>query len=120
MRETGDYRQPREWLPTTCPQPNTRTLINVAFESCTQLVDPFDLSPHNYSCQGCHAHARPCGFVGATKPKLSFRPELMVMSYLLSKAKFPGQHTVPESYSCNSPATQPPSSSDLGRDYQRR
>jgi hypothetical protein len=44
MRETGDYRQPREWLPTTCPQPNTRTLIKVPLESYTQLVDPFDIT----------------------------------------------------------------------------
>jgi hypothetical protein len=116
LRETGDYRRPREWEPTTCPQPNTRTLINSALESYTQLTNPFDMTPHNYSCQGCHAHARPCGFAGQIKPELSFRPEFMVMSYLLSKAKFPGQLEAPEGYSCINPATQPPQNSKSGAD----
>ena len=109
MRETGDFSNPKIWKPSNCPQPNTATLINAALESYTQLVDPFTNQPYNYSCQGCHAEARPCGFAGPSKPELTFKPEFMVMSYLLSKAHFPGQLTTPDGYSCNNPATQPPS-----------
>jgi hypothetical protein len=108
MRETGNFSQAQEWLPTTCPQPNTRTLINTALESYTQLVNPFTGQPYNYGCQDCHSHARPCGFPGPITPKQMFMPEFTVMSYLLSKAKFPGQQTAPEGYSCNNPSTQPP------------
>ena len=108
MRETGDFSQPREWLPVTCPRPNTRTLINAALESYTQLVNPFTGQPYNYSCQDCHSHARPCGFSGPVTPELTLLPEFVVMSYLLSKAKFPGQRTTPDGYSCNNPATRPP------------
>ena len=108
MRETDKFAHPQQWDPVTCPQPNTATLINAALESYTQLVNPFTNMPYNYSCQDCHAHARPCGFAGVIKPELTFRPEFMVMSYLLSKAKFPKQMGMPDGYSCNSPVTQPP------------
>lgn len=109
MRETGDFSQPQEWNLSNCPKPNTATLINAALESYTQLVNPFTDKPYNYSCQDCHSHARPCGFAGPNKPELIFRPEFMVMSYFLSNAKFPGQQKAPDGYSCNNPATQPPS-----------
>jgi hypothetical protein len=108
MRETGHFSKPKEWNSSNCPQPNTTTLINAALESYTQLVNPFTNQPHNYSCQGCHSNARPCGFAGSSKPELTFRSEFMVMSYLLSNAKFPDQLNIPSSYSCNNPATQPP------------
>ncbi len=109
MRETGNFSQPRQWLPSSsCPQPNTTTLINAALESYTQLINPFTEQPYNYSCQDCHSHARPCGFAGVNKPEMLYRPEFTVMSYLLSKAKFPGQITSPDGYSCNNAATQPP------------
>lgn len=119
MRETGNFSQPRQWMPSTCPQPNTHTLVNAALESYTQLVNPFTDQPYNYSCQDCHVHARPCGFSGENRPELTFRHEFMVMSYLLSKAKFPGQLTSPDGYSCNNPATQPPgrSTSDQQEAY---
>lgn len=107
MRETGDFNKPKEWNLSNCPQPNTATLINAALESYTQLVDPFTNQPHNYSCQGCHSNARPCGFADSGKPELTFRSEFMVMSYLLSKAKFSGQLNTPNGYSCNNPSTQP-------------
>lgn len=108
MRETGDFSKPQQWQPVTCPQPNVGRLINAALESYTQLVNPFNDQPYNYSCQDCHAHARPCGFVTVNKNRLTFRPDFQVMSYLLSKAKFPAQAAVPDGYSCNNPATQPP------------
>ncbi len=107
MRETGNFSKPQEWQPVTCPQPNEGRLINAALESYTQLVNPFTSQSYNYSCQDCHAHARPCGFVNVNKNRLTFRPEFMVMSYLMSKAKFPEQLQVPDGYSCNNPATQP-------------
>ncbi len=107
MRETGNFSKPQQWEPVTCPQPNEGRLINSALESYTQLVNPFTNQPYNYSCQDCHAHARPCGFVDVSKNRLTFRPDFMVMSYLLSKAKFAKQLEVPDGYSCNNPATQP-------------
>lgn len=107
MRETGNFSKPQQWQPVTCPQPNGKRLINAALESYTQLVNPFTNQPYNYSCQDCHAHARPCGFVTVNKNQLTFRGEFMVMSYLLSKAKFPEQQQVAGGYSCNNPATQP-------------
>lgn len=106
MRETGNYSKPQEWQPVTCPQPRGKRLINAALESYTQLVNPFTNQPNNYSCFGCHVHARPCGFADENKNKLTFRGDFQVMSYLLSKAKFPGQQTSPDGYSCNNPATQ--------------
>ncbi len=107
MRETGDFSKPQQWDPVTCPQPNGDRLINAALESYTQLVNPFTNQPYSYSCQDCHAHARPCGFVATNKNALTFRSEFMVMSYLLSKAKFPQQKQTTGGYSCNNPATQP-------------
>ena len=107
MKLTNDFSQPMQWQPDTCPQPNGNRLINAALESYTQLVDPYTNRPYNYSCQGCHSHARPCGFEGELKNKLTFKPEFMVMSYLLSKAKFPNQLKSVDGYSCNNPATQP-------------
>lgn len=107
MKLTGDFSNPMEWQPTTCPQPNENRLINAALESYTQLVDPYTDLPYNYSCQDCHSHARPCGFSGEIKNKLTFKPEFQVMSYLLSKAHFQKQLVSPDGYSCNNPATQP-------------
>lgn len=108
MQETGNWSKPQKWNKSNCPQPSTATLINAALESYTQLVNPFTDQPYNYSCQGCHSHARPCGFAGPTKPELTFRGEFMVMSYFPSNAKFPGQVGAPDDYSCNNQATQPP------------
>jgi len=107
MKLTQDFSKPMQWLPVTCPQPNGNRLINAALESYTQLVNPFTNQPYNYSCQDCHAHARPCGFTGEIKNELTFKPEFMVMSYLLSKANFPNQLKAVAGYSCNNPATQP-------------
>lgn len=107
MKLTNDFSQPMQWQPDTCPQPNGNRLINAALESYTQLVDPYTNRPYNYSCQGCHSHARPCGFAGELKNELTFKPEFMLMSYLLSKAKFPSQLKPVDGYSCNNPATQP-------------
>ncbi len=106
MKPTDDFSAPMDWQPKTCPQPNNNRLINAALESYTQLVNPYTGAPHNYSCQGCHSQARPCGFSGELTNALNFKPEFMVMSYLLSKAKFPNQLVQVDGYSCNNPATQ--------------
>lgn len=107
MKPTGNFSKPQQWQPDTCPQPNGNRLINAALESYTQLVNPFTEQPYNYSCQGCHSNARPCGFAGEISNSLTFRPDLMVMSYLSSKAKFPDQKINVSGYSCNNPKSQP-------------
>jgi len=70
-----------KWSPG-CPSPNTDVLINAALESYTQLVN-LQGQTQNYSCRGCHQHARPCG-VGWDTVEVY---EGSLMSYLLSKAK---------------------------------
>ncbi len=107
MKPTKNFSEPDIWQPSNCPQPNGNRLINVALESYTQLVNPFTDQPYNYSCQGCHSHARPCGFAGEISNALTFRPDFMVMSYLLSKARFPKQKINVSGFSCNSSASQP-------------
>lgn len=102
MRDTGDFSNPVQWKPASCPRPNTDVLINTALESYTQLVNPFTSQPYNYSCQGCHAHARPCGFTHAA-PAPGALPEFKVMSYLLSKALFQDASVAADGYSCNDP-----------------
>lgn len=116
MKPTGNFSQPVDWNLPACPQPNTNRLINAALESYTQLVNPFTNEAHNYSCRGCHMQARPCGFKGELKNAFTFKPEFMVMSYLLSKARFPEQLHNVEGYSCNSSATQ---NYPLDSDYHR-
>jgi hypothetical protein len=107
MKLMKNFSKPEKWKPSYCPQPNGNRLINAALESYTQLVNPFTNQPYNYSCQGCHVHARPCGFTGEISNALTFRPDFMVMSYLLSKARFPKQKINVSDYSCNNSASQP-------------
>ncbi len=107
VKLSDDFSAPMIWQPSTCPQPNTHRLINAALESYTQLINPFTDQPYNYSCRDCHSQARPCGFTDELSNALTFKPEFMVMSYLLSKAKFAGQLKPVSDYSCNNPATQP-------------
>lgn len=99
MRESKHFSAGRQWNLPKCPQPKTQTLINAALEFYTQLVNLFTSQPYHYSCQDCHAHARPCGFPGENKPRITFHADFKVMSYLLSKAKFPGQTKTPPDYS---------------------
>ncbi len=106
MKPTDDFSKAVVWQPDTCPQPNGNRLINAALESYTQLINPFTSQPYNYSCQGCHSHARPCGFSGEISNELTFRPEFMVMSFLPSKAKYPGQKLEVSGFSCNNPKSQ--------------
>lgn len=107
VKFTKNFSNPAIWQPSNCPQPNGNRLINAALESYTQLVNPFTNQPYNYSCQGCHAHARPCGFSGEINNALTIRADFKVMSYLPSKAKFPEQKINVSDYSCNNPASQP-------------
>jgi hypothetical protein len=108
MKPTGNFSKPAIWQPSNCPQPNGNRLINAALESYTQLVNPFTNQPYNYSCQGCHAQARPCGFASEIDNALTFRPDFKVMSYLPSKAKFPEQKNNDSDYSCNNYRNQSP------------
>ena len=107
-KPTGNWANPVQWSPETCPTPNIQRLINSALESYTQLTDPYTNLAKNYSCRSCHSNARPCGILQENKNLFTWRNEFQVMSFILGKAVFPGTLKTVDEYACNIPQTIPP------------